>query len=427
MCVFDRETTAAYGRHTFYIKGGFKKSMDRQIINHLTDNDVYTFSVCYFYLNKFPRAFGRYSFIDRNNSVYPPGFAEEVRKQINAMESIAISDKEIEYMAKRCYYFPSWFFTFLQGYRFNAGEVTVNQDGEGRLHIEVEGLLWKTVFWEVPILAVISELKHRMCGDMANYDHDREYDKSLQKGSYLIENGLWFAEFGTRRRFSFEHQEMVLRSLLEANEAGIEEKGRFSGSSNFYFAMKFDLAPIGTMSHQVISFCGAIFGYKEANFLAMKYWQEAFDSDLGTFLYDTFGWSAFQENFSKKYAKLFEGLRVDSGDNFEAVDKIIAKYKSLNINPQTKALTFSNGLKVDEAVEIHKYCLGKINDNYGIGTFLTCDVTGVEPMNIVMKLTAAKLTEKKKWQKAVKLSDDTGKYTGDPDEVELAIRTLNIG
>ncbi|UQZ89860.1 nicotinate phosphoribosyltransferase [Deltaproteobacteria bacterium Smac51] len=399
---------------------------DQRLINHLTDNDLYTFSVCYLYLNKFPRAYGRYTFVDRNNSVYPPGFAEAVKYQLKAMESIVISDEEIAYMLRRCYYFPTWFYTFLKGYRFNADDVEVTQDEAGHLHITVEGLLWKTVFWEVPILAIISELKHTHNGDMAKYNRDQEYEKSRQKGLRLIQNGLSFAEFGTRRRFSFEHQNMVLTSLAEANRLCAGEMGEFSGTSNVYFAMKFNLIPIGTMSHQVISFCGAIFGYKEANFLAMKHWQETFDSDLGTFLYDTYGWNAFQENFSKKYAKLFEGLRVDSGDNFQAVDKIMAKYQELNINPLTKALTFSNGLSVEEAVEIHKYCLGKINDNYGIGTFLTCDVEGVEPMNIVMKLTAAKLTEKKNWQKAVKLSDDLGKYTGDPDEVEIAKRTLNI-
>jgi nicotinate phosphoribosyltransferase len=329
-------------------------------------------------------------------------------------------------MAKRCYYLPTWFYTFLKGYRFNADEVEINQDVEGHLNITVEGLLWKTVFWEVPILAIISELKHAGNGDAAKYNEAHEYEKSYQKGREMIAGGLSFAEFGTRRRFSFEHHEMVLRSLLQANKEKGAASGDFSGTSNVYFAMKFDLVPIGTMSHQVVSFCGAIFGYKEANFLAMKHWQKTFDSDLGTYLYDTYGWNAFQENFSKRYAKLFEGLRVDSGDNFKAVDKIVAKYKELNISPFGKALTFSNGLCAREALAIHQYCQGRINDNYGIGTFLTCDVSGVEPMNIVMKLTAAKLTEKKDWQKAIKLSDDLGKYTGDPDEVDIAKRTLGI-
>ncbi len=399
---------------------------DERLINHLTDNDLYTFTVCYFYLNKFPRAHGRYTFIDRNNGTYPPGFAAALKRQLKAMESITVSDEEIAYMCKRCYYLPTWFYTFLKGYRFNADEVEVTQDSEGRLHITVEGLLWKTVFWEMPILAIISELKHRGDGDLTAYDEAREYEKSYQKGRRLIEAGLSFAEFGTRRRFSFRHHEMVLRSLTEANRQKGGAGGEFVGTSNLYFAMKFNILPIGTMSHQVVSFCGAIFGYKEANFLAMKHWQETFDSDLGTFLYDTYGWNAFQENFSKRYAKLFEGLRVDSGDNFQAVDKIMAKYRELNINPASKSLTFSNGLKVEEAMAIHEYCRGKIGDNYGIGTFLTCDVTGVEPMNIVLKLTAAKLTEKKDWQKAIKLSDDPGKYTGDPDEVDIAKRTLHI-
>ncbi len=399
---------------------------NERIISHLTDNDLYTFTVCYFYLTNFPRAHGRYAFIDRNDSRYPRGFAEKVREELRAMESIVISNEEIAYMARRCYYLPTWFFTFLKGYRFDSSEVMVTQDEEGRLSITAEGLLWKTVFWEMPILAIVSELAHRENGDMAGYDEAGEYEKSYQKCRRLLEGGIAFAEFGTRRRFSFLHHDMVLRSLCAANRDRGGAAGEFVGTSNLYFAMKFNIVPIGTMSHQVVSFCGAIFGYKEANFLAMKHWQATFDSDLGTYLYDTYGWNAFQENFSKRYAKLFDGLRVDSGDNFQAVDKIVAKYRELNVNPLSKSLTFSNGLKTEEAVAIHEYCQGKIGDNYGIGTFLTCDVTGVEPMNIVMKLTAAKLTEKKDWQKAIKLSDDLGKYTGDPDEVDIARRTLNI-
>lgn len=402
--------------------------MEKRIINHLTDNDAYTFSVCYLYLKKFPRAAGQYTFFDRNDTVYPPGFAELVREQVRAMESIVVSEAEIAFMTRRCYYFPTWFYTFLKGYRFDASEISISQDQSGRLSISVEGLLWKTVFWEVPILAIISELKHRCDGDLEGYRADHEYEKSLAKGRHMIRSGLSFAEFGTRRRFTFDHQDLILRALVEAHLArgAGQDEGSFAGSSNVYFCMKYDLVPIGTMSHQVVSFCGAIFGYKEANFIAMSYWQEAFESDLGTFLYDTYGWDAFQKNFSKIYAKLFDGLRVDSGDNFRAVDKITAKYRELGLDPLTKSLTFSNGLSVDEAVEIHRYCQDRIRDNYGIGTFLTCDVSNVRPMNIVMKLTAARLTEKKSWQKAVKLSDDPGKHTGDPDEVDLAQRTLGL-
>ena len=401
--------------------------MPEQLIRHLTDNDLYTFSVCYFYLHRFPRAWGRYTFVDRNNSVYPPGFAALVKEQVGLMAGIRVSDEEIEFMRRKCYFLPLWFYTFLKGYRFDPAEVSVHQDEAGRLSISVEGLLWKAVFWEVPLLAIVSELRHRVNGDLETYDPKREYARSLAKGRELAEDGLLFAEFGTRRRYSFAHQDLVNQSLVEAaGAAGAGGQGRFTGTSNVYLAMRRNLTPMGTMSHQVISFCGATFGYREANFLAMDYWQEAFDSDLGTFLYDTYGWNAFRENFSKKQAKLFDGLRVDSGDNFAAVDKICAKYRELGIDPLSKTLTFSNGLDAAEARAIHRYCRGRIRDNYGIGTFLTGQVEGTKPSNIVIKLTEVRLTEKKAWQKAIKLSDDPGKYTGDLAEVELACRTLGL-
>lgn len=400
--------------------------MDKPIIKHFTDNDTYTFSVCYFYLVTFPRARGKYTFTDRNNTVYPPGFAEKVKEEVRAMEDLRLSCHEREYMREKCYYFPTWFYTFLDGYRFNAEELNIYQDDAGHLHVEIEGLLWKTVFWEVPILAIISELKHRLAGSFEKYNPEREIEKSYKKAERLLQNGIVFSEFGTRRRFSFDHQDKVMNSFVRAQETNKESLGRFAGTSNVYFAMKYKLTPIGTMSHQVISFCGAIFGYKEANFFAMNYWQEAFDSDLGIFLYDTYGWKAFEENFSKRHAKLFDGLRVDSGDELEAVDNILAKYEKLKINPLSKTLTFSNGLNLDKAIEIHEYCKGKIQDNYGIGTFFTCDIDDLEPMNIVIKLSSAKLTEKKDWQKTIKLSEEAGKYTGDPEELKLALEILKI-
>lgn len=400
--------------------------MKKQIIQHITDNDLYSFTVCYLYLKQFPRSCGQYTFIDRNNTVYPKGFAELVKEQLKLMEQVVITDEELTFIANKCYYLPNWFCTFLKGFRFSADEVTVSQDDSGHLHITIEGLLWKTIFWEVPLLAIISELYFSVISKDKQYNETLEYEKSLQKGIHLIQSGLLFSDFGTRRRFSFAHHEKVVESLIEANKVCSHEKGMFIGTSNVYLAMKQGTTPIGTMSHQVISFCGAIFGYKEANYLAMDYWQDTFDSDLGTFLFDTFGWSAFEKSFSRKHAKLFDGLRIDSGDNLEAIDYICAKYKELGVDPLTKTLTFSNSLSVDKAIDIHRYCKNKIQDSYGIGTFLTCDITGATPLNIVVKLSAAKLTEKKEWQKAIKLSCDPGKYSGDPEEVELAKRTLGI-
>ena len=84
------------------------------------------------------------------------------------------------------------------------------------------------------------------------------------------------------------------------------------------------------------------------------------------------------------------------------------------------------GMNVDEAIAIHEAVAGRMQDSYGIGTHLTCDVDNVKAMNIVVKLTAAKITEKRTWKKVVKLSDDLGKYTGDPEEIEICKKTLEI-
>ena len=105
-------------------------------------------------------------------------------------------------------------------------------------------------------------------------------------------------------------------------------------------------------------------------------------------------------------AMMYKGLRVDSGNEEEQTEKIIEKYRQLGIDPATKQVCYSNGLNIDRALEIHRYVNGRVQDSFGMGTFLTCDVTGCEPMNIVLKLTKCRITEKREWHDCVKLSCD---------------------
>ena len=396
----------------------------KQIIFSLLDNDLYTFSVCYAYLQKFPRAYGKYTFVDRNHTLYPDGFAEELRKQIDTIGLLGFSDEDVKFLEEKCPYFPNWFFTFLKGFRMNPDEVTISQDDEGHLNISIEGLLWRTVFWEMPILSTVSEMYHTMMGDDIDYNYNKEYQKAYKKAKEMIRAGVRFSDFGTRRRFSFAHQEMIIRATINAQNHFTYRRG-FVGTSNVYFAKKYNLVPIGTMSHQFIETC-SLYGYNEANYVAMDYWQDCFKGDLGTFLYDTYTRKAFFENFTELHAKLFDGLRVDSGDNIEALEDIISKYKELGINPAEKIIVFSNALKWNDAIELHNKVKDRMKDSYGIGTNLTCDVDNVKPMNIVIKLTSAKITEKRQWKNVVKLSDDLGKYTGDPTEIEIAKHTLGL-
>ena len=387
----------------------------RQIVTHFTDNDLYTFTCQYYILEQYPRAEVQYSFFDRNHTIYPKGFAALLQEQIDGMAGVAITQEEIEYMRDSCYFLPLWYFTFLKGYRFNPKEVRISQDEEGHLDITVEGKWFSTIMWEMPILSSISELMHELRGDLKSYDTEVEKKRAYDKAVQIFSNGLTFGDMGTRRRLSFSHQEMVVKTMKEVYESQ-KWPGIFTGTSNVWLAMKYGTKCLGTMSHQLISFEETVSGIFECNFNVMKKFSDVYDGDNGIYLYDCFGDKVFFNNLSKRMAMMYKGLRVDSGNEEEQTEKIIAKYKSLGIDPATKQVVYSNGLNIDRAIEIHKYCAGRVQDSYGVGTFLTCDVLNCEPMNIVVKLTKGRITELREWHDCVKLSCDKGKTLGNAEK-----------
>ncbi len=404
----------------------------QQIINHFTDNDAYTFSCQYYVLQTYPRSEVEYTFYDRNNTVYPIGFAKLISEQLDYMRNICITEEEIAFMKRRMYYLPEWYFTFLRGYRFNPNEVNISQTNEGQLSITIRGKWYSTIMWEMPILSIVSELMHIVNGDINKYDLEKEKEKCKYKTYLFLNNGLILGDMGTRRRISFSHHNMVISAMKEVYEqGGYKDKygfhawsGKLTGTSNVYLAMKHDLLAIGTMSHQLIEFEENVSGVFECNFNVMKKFSDVYDGDNGIYLYDCFGDKVFFGNLSKRMAMMFTGLRVDSGNEEEQIEKIINKYKSLGIDPSTKQVVFSNGLNIDRAIQLHKYVNGRVKDSYGVGTFLTCDVTGVKPMNIVIKLTRMRITEKREWHDCVKLSCDEGKQIGNPEKCNYLINLL---
>ena len=398
----------------------------RQIINHFTDDDLYKFTMCCAVIDNFPRAQVKYAFTDRDNTVYPPGFDAELRKQIEMLESVVITDEEVEFMKRRCPYIPFWFYTYLKGFRYSREWVKVRQDEEGHLEIEFEGCWSATILLEVKVLAIISELYYEMTGENRKINLDYCYSASRTKASRLIEAGCCFSDFGTRRRASFDAQDTLVKAMSECSRQN-PGPGRFIGTSNVYFAMKYDLIPIGTMAHELICAIAGMFGPQMANHLAMKTWATTSRGALGTFLYDTYGWNIFSLNFSEDYANMFKGLRVDSGDNYEQLDKICAKYRSLGIDPSTKQVVFSNALNTDEAIRLQNHAKGKCIPSYGIGTHFTNDFPDLKPRNIVIKLTEVKITES--WDfynDTCKLSEDRGKHTGKPEVVKMFKEILHI-
>ena len=396
------------------------------IIRHFTDDDLYKFTMCCAVIDNYPRAQVKYSFIDRNNMVYPDGFAGELARQIAFLEDLRSTDEEIAFMRRRCRYLPEWFFTYLKGFRYDRRWVNVNQDAAGHLSVDIEGAWSNTILLEVKLLAIISELYYRMTGQAERLDYNECERRAAKKAGCLIGAGCVFSDFGTRRRASFASQDCVVRAMSGINSR-MDGPGRFAGTSNVYLAMKYDVVPMGTMAHELICAMAGMYGPQMANYLAMKVWASTYRGALGTFLYDTYGWDIFSLNFSEDYANMFKGLRVDSGDNRQELRRIVDKYRSLGIDPRSKQVVFSNALDTDAAIELQRYAEGLCQPVFGIGTHFTNDFEGVRPLNIVIKLFAVKITEL--WgfyNQTCKLSEDAGKYSGDPAVVRRFMETLHM-
>ncbi len=398
----------------------------RQIINHFTDDDLYKFTMCCAVIDNYPRAWVKYEFNDRDNTVYPKGFADLVMEQVGYLEKLTITDEEIAFMRRKCYYLPDWFYIYLRGFRFSRKWVHARQDEDGHLHIEFEGVWAETILLEVKMLAIVSELYYIVCGEEDRFDYDAYYPKSYHKAERLLAAGCTYSDFGTRRRASFQAEDTVVRAMKDCQEAR-DWKGRFVGTSNVYLAMKYDLTPVGTMAHEFIAAIGGMYGPQMANHIAMNAWRHTFNGALGTFLYDTFGWNIFSLNFSEDFANLFKGLRVDSGDNMEQLQKICTKYRSLGIDSQSKQVIFSNALDTDRAIALQQEAEKYVQPSFGIGTHFTNDFDGIRPMNIVIKLVAAKITES--WpfyNDTCKISEDAGKHTGNPKVIRRFMEALHL-
>jgi nicotinate phosphoribosyltransferase len=185
------------------------------------------------------------------------------------------------------------------------------------------------------------------------------------------------------------------------------------------------MRPLGTIAHETFMATAAVTSPKEANHIVMENWSKVYDGNLGTVLTDTYTVEEFLRQFSRKNAKLFDGVRHDSGDPIEFGEKIIKKYESYGIDPMSKTIIFSDSLDFNKCAELKKHFEGRIKTSFGIGTNLTNDIYDIDtnarikPLNIVMKLTKFQVNPRQPIYNCVKLSDVPTKAMGDPEEVEV--------
>ncbi len=364
----------------------------------------------------YPDVMARYKFINRGEHQFPVGFADELQKEINAMASLALTKDEKNFFTTNCPYLSPAYLDFLQGYRYDPNEVKITQNGTD-VEVHVEGYWYRTILWEVPILCLISEVFYKLT-NAKRITNEEITKRTSDKVDLYNRLGVTVAEFGTRRRHSYEVHDVVMKELTN-------HKGKsFVGTSNVHFAHKYGVKPIGTHAHEWFMFHGARYGFKIANSISLDRWVKVYYGDLGIALTDTYTSDVFFGQFDKKLSKLFDGVRHDSGDPIEFGEKTIAHYEKMGINPLFKTIIFSDGLNSEKVEMITKAFKGRIGLSFGIGTNLTND-TDLKPMNIVMKLTEISSIDIK-WTGVVKLSDEKNKHTGTPRMIALAKEMLDL-
>ncbi len=374
-------------------------------VKSILDSDFYKFSISYAYMKLFPEAEGTFTFCDRDNTVYNDEFIELLKLEFANLSMIRMLKEELTWCKTNIRFIPGFYWEWLNQFRFD--EIKVWLDQANHLNIEVTDKLYKVTLYETPILAIVSQLRNRWL----NYKATNPITKLEEKVKLSNQKQLIFSEFGMRRRFSYNVQDQVCAYLKE-------HALYCTGTSNIHFAMKYNMKPIGTHPHEWFMFHGAQYGYKQANYMALENWVNVYDGDLGIALSDTYTTKAFLKNFSRKHAKLFDGVRHDSGDPYKFTLDVIKRYKELGIDPMTKTIVFSNALDFPTFDEINEYCKGRIRCVAGIGTNLTNDC-GYKPSNIVMKLTRCRMNERQSWNKTIKISDDLGKHMGSEKEIEI--------
>ena len=379
------------------------------IITSLLDNDLYKFTMLQAMLHQFPQTHGVYRFRCRNNkdAAYPlADIQKDLEQQLDSLCELRFLPDELEYL-RSLRFIRSDFVDYLELFKLKRRFITVSTDDKGRLFIDIEGPMIQAMFFEVFVLAIVNELYfNALSNDSVIEEGQRRLDakvallhqyaeKQTQYGQYTPP--FIVADFGTRRRFSRRWQAHVVKTLHKA------EPKIVGGTSNVYLAKQLGMTPIGTMAHEFMQAFQALdVRLRDSEKAALEAWVHEYRGDLGIALTDVVGMDAFLRDFDLYFAKLFDGLRHDSGDPYIWGDKAIAHYEKLKIDPKTKILTFSDGLDLEKAWELHQYFKGRIRTSFGIGTNLTNDM-GITPINIVLKLVECN------GQPVAKLSDSPGK------------------
>lgn len=377
----------------------------------ILDDDLYKFSMQNAVLRLYPDIRVKYRFTDRRaKGNWTPEALQALKRKIKNLRKLKLSNEERAWCERELPWMNRGYWDYLANYRFDSKEVKVWLK-DGKLNLEIEGLWCRTILWEVKLLALISETYYEYID--TNWSDDGQDEQMLQKSIMLMDEGVLWGDFGTRRRRNFAAQERVVR-ICKGNP-------NFTGTSNVYLAMKHGVKALGTMAHEWIMGHAALFSLEHANKFALQAWNSVYQGALGTALPDTYGTDAFLRDFDGVLARLFDSVRHDSGDWKAWAEKMIAHYTKLKIDWKTKPLGFTDGNTAESAIAIHRWVKelgGKCW--FGIGTSMSNDFGAESPaVSIVIKLVEVISVDGRVTQ-VVKLSDTPEKASGDADAIRVA-------
>lgn len=395
------------------------------VIVSLLDTDLYKLTMQAAVLDHFPEAQVEYSFTNRTPDLkFTPEAIGWLTGQIQSLGSLQVNEQEIEFLRSKVPYLSEKYLEFLKTVRLdptNEVELDYNSD-TADLGMKIRGKWLTTIFYEVPILALLSEAYFRFVD--TNWNLDGQQELAAHKASELVSNDCMFSEFGTRRRRSYDVQKIVIEGLIE----GANADKRFMGSSNVHFAMLYNLNPIGTIAHEWMMGVAAFYkDYIHANKKSVDLWVQTVGKENSGFaLTDTFGTENFLKVLVPPISDYYIGVRQDSGDPVEYTKLLGEHYKKLGYAANSKRIVYSDSLDIEKCLLYKKAAIeAGLVPSFGIGTYLTNDFKSTKPpyakskpLNIVIKLYSVNGTP------AIKISDNIGKNTGDANEVKRAKHDL---
>ncbi|MGR3678241.1 MAG: nicotinate phosphoribosyltransferase [Paracoccaceae bacterium] len=404
------------------------------IVRSLIDTDFYKLLMCQSVFRNKADTQVAFSLINRTTRIPLANLIDEgeLREQLDHIRSLSLSRGESTWLRGNTFYgkrqmFRSDFMEWFENLRLPAYHLERRGD---QYELTFEGSWPEVMLWEIPALSVLMELRGRaVLNGMGRFELQVLYARAMTRLWEKIErlrdvDGLSIADFGTRRRHSFMWQDWCVQAMRE----GLGNK--FTGTSNCLIAMRREVEAIGTNAHELPMVYSALAESDEelaqAPYDVLSDWHDEHDGNLRIILPDTYGTQGFLDN-APEWLNGWTGMRIDSGDPATGAETAIRWWEERGEDPQAKRVIFSDGLDVDQIVDLQARFAGRTKVSFGWGTLLTNDFRNLVPDNALSPFSLVCKAVSANGRPTVKLSDNPGKAMGPAEEIERYKRVFGVG